>query len=581
MMAKRPVGRSFNAMLTVTFMSCMGVLLVFVAMSLIPRLSSMLESYAIDRTRETVLQSVNTVDIFVDNMLSTLYFTTTVLPDEVDDQAQSWVSQMELIKASNSSIISIALFNEAGALLGSTGGGELRQAPQKVREEEWFTQALSWGGTVTYFSKPHVQHLFKNQYAYVITLARGVYYQKDNRMARGVVMMDIDYSSLSSLIEGISLGESGYIYVLDRRGELIAHPKLQLIYSGLYTEELEAVNRFWVGQGRDQAQGRERVLISASLNQTRWRMVGVAYIDEILAMQSAFMRTLTIVIVCAAFLSFAVASVMAYWITRPIRRLESTMRSVEAGDLNVSLAETGFREMRAVASAFNLMLKRIRALMDQILQEQEKKRLYELNALQAQINPHFLYNTLDSIIWMEERGRSREAITMVSALAKLFRISISKGRSVITVREELEHVRNYLIIQKMRFKDKFTYEITAQEEALGERTVKLIVQPLVENAINHAIDETQPEALNIHIDAGVTREELIFTVADDGIGMPPEVLESLLTAPAGKSGIGVKNVHERIQLTYGDRYGLTVHSVEDEGTTVTIRLPRCGKGEAV
>ena len=227
------------------------------------------------------------------------------------------------------------------------------------------------------------------------------------------------------------------------------------------------------------------------------------------------------------------------------------------------------------------MLTRTRALMDQILQEQEKKRLYELNALQAQINPHFLYNTLDSIIWMEERGRSREAITMVSALAKLFRISISKGRSVITVREELEHVRNYLIIQKMRFKDKFTYEITAQEEALGERTVKLIVQPLVENAINHAIDETQPEALNIHIDAGVTREELIFTVADDGIGMPPEVLESLLTAPAGKSGIGVKNVHERIQLTYGDRYGLTVHSVEDEGTTVTIRLPRCGKGEAV
>ena len=149
------------------------------------------------------------------------------------------------------------------------------------------------------------------------------------------------------------------------------------------------------------------------------------------------------------------------------------MRQVEAGDLNVAIKEQGFREARSVSVAFNHMIARIRALMDQIVQEQEKKRLYELNALQAQINPHFLYNTLDSIIWMEERGRSREAITMVSALARLFRISISKGRSIITVREELEHVRNYLIIQKMRFKDQFTYEIEAQEETLEERTVKL------------------------------------------------------------------------------------------------------------
>ena len=181
---------------------------------------------------------------------------------------------------------------------------------------------------------------------------------------------------------------------------------------------------------------------------------------------------------------------------------------------------------------------------------------------------------------MEERGRNREAIVMVSSLAKFFRISISKGRSEITVREELEQVRNYLIIQKMRFKDKFTYEITCDEAALGETTVKLIVQPMVENVINHAIDETQSEALHISIHAGVTEDELIFTVADDGVGMPPEVVEQLLVAPAGKSGIGIKNVHERIQLTYGEQYGLKVESVEDEGTTVTIRLPRTKGGEA-
>lgn len=119
------------------------------------------------------------------------------------------------------------------------------------------------------------------------------------------------------------------------------------------------------------------------------------------------------------------------------------------------------------------------------------------------------------------------------------------------MREELEHVRNYLIIQKMRFKDQFTYDIQAQEEALEERTVKLIVQPLVENAINRAIDQTQPEALHIVIKAFLQGEELFFTVEDDGIGIAPEVLENILTTPAGRSGIGIKNVHERIQLTFG------------------------------
>ena len=163
---------------------------------------------------------------------------------------------------------------------------------------------------------------------------------------------------------------------------------------------------------------------------------------------------------------------------------------------------------------------------------------------------------------------------MVSALARLFRISISKGRSIITVREELEHVRNYLIIQKMRFKDQFTYEIEAQEETLEERTVKLIVQPLVENAINHAIDQTQPEALHIIIKAFFQGDDLLFTVEDDGIGISPEILENILTSPAGRSGIGIKNVHERIQLTFGPSYGLQIESEEDEGTLVTIRLPR-------
>lgn len=580
MRRRAPGGRRFSLQLTASFMACMGVLLAFISISLLTPLSSLLEKNAFERTKETVLQSVSAVNVFIDRLLSTLYFATTALPDSMDGGAEEWTRQMELVKKSDSDLISIALFHRDGTLLGAVGAGDVAIDAAEVAGSEWFRKALAWGGTSTYFSSPFVQHIFSGQRTLVIRLARSAFYQQDGRLEQGVVLMDVSYASFSRLVEGATLGKSGYVYLLDRGGEIIAHPKLQLIYNGLYEENLEEISRVLIGQGRDQAEGRERVLIAATLNQTRWRLVGVAYLDELLALQTAFVRLLTVVLICALLLSLAVATLMAYRLMLPIRHVAAAIERVESGNLSEGIPETGFREVRAISEAFNRMLRRIRALMDQIVQEQETKRLYELNALQAQINPHFLYNTLDSIIWMEERGRGREAILMVSSLARLFRLSISRGRSEITVREELEQVRHYLTIQKMRFKNKFEYTITWDEEALEETTVKLIVQPMAENAINHAIDETQDEALHIAIHAGVTLNEVVFTIEDDGVGMPSEVVARLLTAPAGKSGIGVKNVHERIRLTYGEPYGIQVRSVEDEGTCVTIRLPRRKGGGA-
>lgn len=162
---------------------------------------------------------------------------------------------------------------------------------------------------------------------------------------------------------------------------------------------------------------------------------------------------------------------------------------------------------------------------------------------------------------------------MVTALARLFRISISKGMRTITVQEELEHVRNYLIIQNMRFQNKFEYTITAEDEVLSLMTLKLIVQPIVENAIQHGLEEYMVERGFVSISAYIHAEALVFKIEDNGTGMPAEQVESILTVPAGKSGIGVRNVHERIQLTFGKDYGIQISSVEDEGTQVYLRLP--------
>ncbi len=565
-------GYSLQSVLTSAFLLLVSIVLLCVLFLVVPRVSDMLKQSAVERTKETVLQGVNSVEIYVDSMLRALHYTTSLLPRDLDGDDSAWHDSLDFMRSSRSDTATLAFFLEDGSLCYSTDG-PLRVTPKDVREEAWFQKALLWEGTVSYFSLPHVQDLFENQRRYVISVSRSLPYIKDGKQSTGVLLIDIDYLAFSQVSGSIALGESGYVYLMDAEGTLVTHPKLPLIASGILSEDRAALNEATLGITGDRVDGRERTLIAATVSQTRWRLVGVAYADEILKLQSAFIRIISFFLLAAALASLGTAALMAYLVTRPIRSLEKRIRLVEGGDLNVSMAETGFREIRNVSSAFNHMLWRIRQLMEQIVSEQEKKRLHELNALQAQINPHFLYNTLDSIIWMEERGRSAQAVIMVSALARLFRISISRGRNIILVHEELEHVRNYLIIQQMRFKDKFIYTIECEEELRNLHTIKLIVQPIVENAINHAMDELADTRLDIKVRAYSEGEFLCFEVSDDGIGIPFDKRKTLLTEAVGASGIGLKNVHERIVLTYGQPYGLSVESEEDEGTVVTIRLP--------
>ena len=573
MLKERNRGYSLHNVVLMTFLLCMCALLLFVMVTLVPRVNNLLETNAVDRMKETVLQGVGTLDIYVDNVLASLHFASTLLPSGMDEENDEWKNRLLFVAQNRNDISALAFFGEDGALFYSTAG-ELNIPKSEVVKVDWFQRALRGQGTTTRFSSPHVQNIFGERRSLVISLSRSIEYQQNGQWRTGVLLMDVNYSAFSDVVNAFSLGNSGYAYLMDEWGELICHPRLQLIYQELWQEDRTAALAQTVGITRDTVGDRERVLIITSVGQTRWRVVGVAYIDEILALQNAFVRISSVILGGAALLSLAFATVIAFWVPRSIRHLESKMKKVEDGDLNVTISEKGFREIRALSAAFNHMLVRIRVLMDRILEEQETKRLHELNALQAQINPHFLYNTLDSIVWMQERGRSQESIIMVVALAKLFRISISKGRPFITVGEELEHVRNYLIIQKMRFKDKFTYEIIRQPEALGERTLKLIVQPLVENCINHAIDEAQGTELHIRIEVMLDGNDLLFVVEDDGVGIQEDLLPTLLTTSSGESGIGLKNVHERIQLTYGAAYGLTIQSEEDAGTTIYLRIPR-------
>ena len=202
-----------------------------------------------------------------------------------------------------------------------------------------------------------------------------------------------------------------------------------------------------------------------------------------------------------------------------------------------------------------------------------------LDVLQSQINPHFLYNTLDSVVWMTENGRTQEAVVMLTALARFFRISLSKGSNIIPIGDEIEHARNYLTIQKMRYKNKFSADISVEPGVEKLYTIKLIIQPILENAIYHGMEYADGDG-EIHIRAFREEETVVIEVEDNGPGMSEEIVEQLLkptrdvSVPKAKgSGIGFRNVHQRIQLTFGSAYGLTIRSEPDNGTVVRICLP--------
>ncbi len=563
---------SLQMVITIYFMVGMLFLLLIVSTGVVTRVSTLLEENSMERTRQTVNQGNASLSVYVNDMLDTMDFFAALVSQASDIGVPELKSDMVFLQSSRKDVATMAVFSPQGEMLAGTAG-EQSMPDDDIRSFSWFQKPFKATTSVVFFSSPYVQNIFAGQYAWVITLSRTVEYTRDGSKETGVLMADYYFTAITSLCENISLGKSGYVYLVDTDTEIVYHPQQQLIYAGLKEENLSAVRNLVFGTCRDVFEDRERLLIVTTVDFTRWRMVGVAYLDEIMTIVPEMLRITLSILGAGVFLSMAVAILSGSYVSKPLRNLEQAMAKVEAGNLNITINEQGYAEIHSLSRAFRHMLERIRALMDQIVYEQETKRLHELNALQAQINPHFLYNTLDSIVWMEERGRSREAITMVTALARLFRISISKGMRTISVQEELEHVRNYLIIQNMRFQNKFAYTIMADEEVLPLKTLKLIVQPIVENAIQHGLEEYMVEKGSVSIQAYREGDMLVFKIEDNGAGMPAEQVETILTAPAGKSGIGVRNVHERIQLTFGKEYGITIFSVEDEGTQVYLRLP--------
>ncbi|HHY64904.1 MAG TPA: histidine kinase, partial [Clostridiaceae bacterium] len=381
---------------------------------------------------------------------------------------------------------------------------------------------------------------------------------------------------IEKMCNNVSLGKRGYIYIIDKYGNMVYHPQQQMIYAGLKTENtMDALTRE-PGTYFEDFDGERRIMTIKNVSYSGWRIVGISYVDELVTNRKHFNRFIMFISIFGVIFEMMASMFISYKISQPVKRLENKMKRLENGDFNISVEEKGEDEVRQLSRTFNMMVGKIKMLMDQIITEQEEKRKSELKALQAQINPHFLYNTLDSIIWMNENQNYEGVTVMVSALSKLFRISLSKGQEVISIADELEHARSYLTIQKMRYKDKYDYFIDIEPGLESERTLKLILQPIVENAIYHGIGPLNEKGI-IRISVKSEGDNILFQVTDNGYGIKPEILKNLLSQESTSyhsGGVGLKNVNERIKLFYGEEYGIEILSEVDVGTTVNIRIPR-------
>lgn len=551
---------------------------VFIGVSLYSRMYGQMESAIQDENQILIQQISRSMDSYLRSIMKlsdTLYYG---IIKNADISEESVSREMTLLYDNNKdNIENIALLSKEGELLESVPAAILK-SNVNVKEETWFQSVLEKTENL-HFSMPHVQYIFdssENRYSWVITLSRAVELTRGPYTEKGVLMIDIKYDSLEQLFDGITLGNGGYVYLVGTDGEIIYHPDAQLIYSGLTGENHKQASSLRDGNHEEKFQGEERTVTVKTVGYTGWKIIGVAPIGGVTLNTLKTQLLLVFIVALVIFILTLINSFISSRITDPIKELEKSVNEIESGNLETRVYIGGSYEIRHLGTSIQNMASRIRQLMDDIVAEHESKRKTEFDILQSQINPHFLYNTLDIIVWMIENEKQSEAVKAVTALARFFRISLSKGKSIITVRDELEHVRNYLTIQHMRFKNRFSYTIEADEDVLELASPKLILQPLVENAIYHGMEFMDGDG-EILVKVWRDGEDLYMMISDNGLGMTKEQVSGMLSdtahVPSKRgSGIGVRNVNERIRLYFGKEYGLKIESELDEGTSVTAHL---------
>lgn len=405
----------------------------------------------------------------------------------------------------------------------------------------------------------------------------------DTHKALGNILIDVNTDALKKIWDNLNTHEYQEFLIIDNNKTIIYHTRSEMISSQFRSDYISQLLRIGTGSILTQVDGKPALISFNTSKYTNWTVINIIPIEKLYQnINNLAYVILTVVVICM-FLSFIIAVIVSQNITRPISQLRQLMKKAESGQFSVNIPVKGKDEISALSLSFNNMIAKINSLIQTVYETKLLKKEAELNALQTQINPHFLYNTLQIIDIIAEQEGIDVICSVCRSLSRMFRYSISTGKEIVPLSNEIQHVKDYISIQKLRFKDRFDVIFDIEESLATHKVIKLILQPLVENALIHGI-ETKKEKCLITITAKNEDNLIQLSVEDTGVGMDEKQLESLRESineeivhaaldTVDRRSIGLKNVNARVRLYFGESYGIKIESKQNHGTKVTVVIP--------
>jgi len=465
---------------------------------------------------------------------------------------------------SDSSIKSIIIVGKDGRIISNEKELNMSMSSDMMKEQ-WYVDAIH-SDNMPVLTKARMQNFSMDKDNWVISISQEIRDAKGGNL--GVLLIDVKYKIIDNFLNDLNVGDKDYVFILNDKNEVVYHKDTNYFVSPKLKSSL--IEESKMKEGYD---SKNKIVIQPyKMKNTDWTLYGVSTLRELEAIKRNLMETIVVISIVLLLIIAYSGSYFAGRITKPIAKLEEAMRNIEEDLTLVELSEKGCYEVKSLSVHFNNMIEKIKILLEEISKKEKYLRTSELNALHSQINPHFLYNTLDTIAWMAEFKDTEKVVALTKAIAQFFRLSLNGGSEITTVDNEFEHIKQYLYIQKQRYGDKLSYDINYEKSIGSMKILKIILQPIIENAIYHGIRQVDRDGF-IHINAKLEDKDIIFTVSDNGDGFDLSILlKEKETKNIKLGGVGIKNVDKRIKLYYGEEYGVTIKSIIGEGTTVYIRV---------
>lgn len=531
-----PYFRNLRVQVSAIYLVSSLLVICFMGYILYASISGIFMDMSLKTTTEAVERSAGNIEVYIaklktlSHVVSSHSDVKTYLAEGTGESRRRTLELIDQLLQSDPYLASIIIVSQDGRIVSNEASLDMTVS-KNMMQESWYKQASS-SNQMPVLTSIRQQGFTMDKADWVISISQEITDQNGRNM--GVVLMDVRYQAIEGFLEKLNLGSSGYVFILNDADQVVYHKDTRYFEDDRLRQELVKISQMQAGYDR----GMGMLTQHYAIQQTNWTLVGLSSLDELKQIQRHIMETLVLI----GLVLFAVV-----------------------------LGSGLF-----MAKRFAAMSAEIEQLMAAVAENEKYLRGYELSALHSQINPHFLYNTLDTIVWMAEFGDSKQVIAVTKALAQFFRLSLNQGRDMVSLMDELAHVTEYLFIQKARYGEQLDYELDWRQlpdEPKRLEVPKIILQPIVENAIYHGIRELDHPG-KVWITAERDADRLVLTVKDNGVGFSPDApSKDVSNNKVRLGGVGLDNVNKRLKLYYGERYGLYTRSEIGVGTTVTLELP--------